>query len=189
MAARASALRQHTRRKCPNAAAEGRVVSFATGHGCEHHRAVGAKRRPPPRSAAAGPDSALPRRTQHVRKQSVNVSNVPNPALAQTRADAPSSSIAPAHSSNACNSPPPWPPKPLAVTRRDPRRPQANGRASCHEFIDTFGRATRPSPLQCAGQAPPPRCSSHRARSSRDPAIHQQVPSGDSSSGQQLHWR
>ena len=41
-----SANRHQTRRDCSSAAAAGRVASFATGRKTEHHRAVGAQRRP-----------------------------------------------------------------------------------------------------------------------------------------------
>ena len=69
VAARFSALRQLTRRACPNAANEVRGVSCATGHATEHWRAVGAKRRPPPSCAAAGLDSPLQQQTRHVNRR------------------------------------------------------------------------------------------------------------------------
>ena len=67
VAARASAHQQLTRRGCLSAANEVSVASSAAGHETEHRREVGAKRRPPQRSAAACPGAALPHQTSRLR--------------------------------------------------------------------------------------------------------------------------
>jgi len=65
-----SALRRLTRRPCLSGATEGSAASWAAGQEGEHRRGVGAKRRPPPPRAPAGPLPALARGTSNTRRGS-----------------------------------------------------------------------------------------------------------------------
>jgi hypothetical protein len=77
-----SAPRELTRRPCPSAVSEANEASWAAGQEGEHRRGVGAKRRPPPLRAPAGPVPALPRRTSHAGRPTwltlAKVRNVPS---------------------------------------------------------------------------------------------------------------
>ena len=65
-----SALRRLTRRPCLSGATEGSAASWAAGQEGEHRRGVGAKRRPPPPRAPAGPLPASARGTSNTRRGS-----------------------------------------------------------------------------------------------------------------------
>ena len=78
-----SALRDLTRRSCPNAVSEANEVSSAPCRGREKRRAVGAQRRPPPWSVPACPDPPLPRERTACASAAIARSGLRRPAAAQ----------------------------------------------------------------------------------------------------------